>query len=762
MALDAPSYRPEAVWHPGAPEALRLAGSLRDHPLTVLCGARGTSKSALLIDGVLPLLRRRGADTLLRSPGSRGVTPLVVPAPARERRGAAGTCLAETVVYMGLWNRSTDAALHHRIDAALRVAGVEPEWHRARLPERVEGLSSRFGLRFLFVFDAFDRYLRSPQGPDRIDDELIELLGMPQQVHTLIALRPNTVSRLERLLGRLPDGSGRVGVLTLEGGRLLPAAQAPPRLRSVPAVAGLPTSAFGSLTTAATPKGVFMPRPPAAEMKPSSTGAPSVGVPNASPPPPTVAARTEPAPARRWRWRLEFAPIAALLLIGAALLLRLRAPPDVLSGVTVGAQPQTTALPQPEPQPQPQPQSQSQSPPATTTTSTPLPRAPTAPTANPAADVTKATNDATRLPGAAAAALPATVLTLLVEGDGPAASRLPDELSRAFDAVGAVGAGGVGGGAGLQVRRGASVALGAALGAAPAALAVARYDALQAAAGDASAPPLAVLTPLYTEELVFVVRADSPLEFIHQIADQPIDAGPVGSARWLTGQTVYRRMFGALMPAAAPPRAGAQAALRGLIDGSAAGVVLLVAPQPVAALDALPPEARRAVKVLRLDPAHPSSRNALQAYLPATLAAGAAPADRAQAGAAADLGTPTLASMVFLVARAPVDAPQTDALARVAATLCASLPALQRSGDPKWRSVRLGVPLPVPLPYALAGPAAWRGCAPGRDGPPRGAATGALPAAMPIASPSTIPSATRATRAASSPSPTTRPERSSR
>ena len=70
----------------------------------------------------------------------------------------------------------------------------------------------------------------------------------------------------------------------------------------------------------------------------------------------------------------------------------------------------------------------------------------------------------------------------------------------------------------------------------------------EAAAGNAEAAdiirPLRVITPLYNEEIYFVVRVDSPLEYVHDIRGARINTGPIGSGTALTTTTLYRLMFG--------------------------------------------------------------------------------------------------------------------------------------------------------------------------------------------------------------------------
>ena len=69
----------------------------------------------------------------------------------------------------------------------------------------------------------------------------------------------------------------------------------------------------------------------------------------------------------------------------------------------------------------------------------------------------------------------------------------------------------------------------------------------QAAGGNAEANkiirPLRVIMPLYNEEIYFIVRADSNLNYIHEIKGARINAGELGSGTALTTTTLYRLMF---------------------------------------------------------------------------------------------------------------------------------------------------------------------------------------------------------------------------
>src|SRR6186997_2050284 len=59
-----------------------------------------------------------------------------------------------------------------------------------------------------------------------------------------------------------------------------------------------------------------------------------------------------------------------------------------------------------------------------------------------------------------------------------------------------------------------------------------------AAGGNAEAGemirPLRVIMPLYNEEIYFIARSDSPLNYVHEIRDARINAGELGSGTALT------------------------------------------------------------------------------------------------------------------------------------------------------------------------------------------------------------------------------------
>lgn len=227
--------------------------------------------------------------------------------------------------------------------------------------------------------------------------------------------------------------------------------------------------------------------------------------------------------------------------------------------------------------------------------------------------------------------------------------------------------------------------------------------------------PLRVVLPLYNEEIYLIVRKDSPLTYIHQIEGQRISVGPLGSGSALTTTTLFRRLYGRGIGEDHARYQSNEDALASLVTDKAVDVVAIVAGQPAKVLSDMRPEARDLVKLLRFDPGHPSSKNVLETYFPATIHASSYPNLLSQ-----DL--PALAVRAYLVTY-NYQQPQTiDTLGRFARALCANFATLQAEGHPKWKEVTLEPPaLGRGWRYFPATERVLRNCQP----PPLGTAAGA-------------------------------------
>jgi TRAP transporter TAXI family solute receptor len=225
-------------------------------------------------------------------------------------------------------------------------------------------------------------------------------------------------------------------------------------------------------------------------------------------------------------------------------------------------------------------------------------------------------------------------------------------------------------------------------------LAIVQSDVYQAfldlaGAGNAEArdiiQPLRVVLPLYNEEIYFVVRADSKLDYVHEIRGQRINAGEMGSGTALTTSTLYRLMFGSALPDQGTTFLSNENALVKLIDDKSIDVVAIVAGQPAKLLVDMKPEAKQFIKLLKVDPQQASTRAALRTYFPATVRAASYPNLLSE-------DVPGLAVRAFLVTY-DYNLDQTKyALAALAQSLCRNFAELQSKGHPKWREVRIALP----------------------------------------------------------------------
>jgi len=211
----------------------------------------------------------------------------------------------------------------------------------------------------------------------------------------------------------------------------------------------------------------------------------------------------------------------------------------------------------------------------------------------------------------------------------------------------------------------------------------------QAAAGNKEAGrlihPLRVVLPLYNEEIYFVVRADSPLNYVHEIKDARINAGPLGSGTALTTLTLYQAMFHAPLPKATTTYLSNEDALLKLTGDKSVDVVAIIAGQPAKLLADMKPEAKDLIRLLKVDPNQPASKEALKTYFPATVYA------RNYPNLLND-DVPALAVKAFLVTYDFNLQETRKYLARFAKSLCQNFSLLQEKGHPKWKDVELALP----------------------------------------------------------------------
>src|SRR4029077_19225458 len=105
--------------------------------------------------------------------------------------------------------------------------------------------------------------------------------------------------------------------------------------------------------------------------------------------------------------------------------------------------------------------------------------------------------------------------------------------------------------------------------------------------------PLRVILPLYNTEIHYIVRADSPLNSIHDIRNAKINGGVLGSGAALITHTLYRMMFDAPIPEANDSFLRNEEALVKLIGDKTIDVVVVAAGQPAPLIANMRPEAQK-------------------------------------------------------------------------------------------------------------------------------------------------------------------------
>lgn len=239
-------------------------------------------------------------------------------------------------------------------------------------------------------------------------------------------------------------------------------------------------------------------------------------------------------------------------------------------------------------------------------------------------------------------------------------------------------------------------------------LAVVRHDVLQAASRDLAAAGRAVdglriVMPLYTEEIHFIVRSDSPLAFIHEIQASRINFGPSQGRRRFTATMFYEQMFGTPAIGRNISFLDDEQALGKLVGDGSIDVMIVVAAQPAKWLAELAPPVARSIKLLKLDRRHGASQRAAESYLPTVVRAA-----NYRAWLAEDI--PTLAAMTFLASFNNSDPVAAERLGVFVHSLCRSLPVLRRDGHPKWREVQPDLQLEVGWAYSAPAESALRSC----------------------------------------------------
>jgi hypothetical protein len=211
--------------------------------------------------------------------------------------------------------------------------------------------------------------------------------------------------------------------------------------------------------------------------------------------------------------------------------------------------------------------------------------------------------------------------------------------------------------------------------------------------------------PLYREEIHFLVRKDSPLEYIHQIKGARIWMDAEKSGTYLTALNIYSKMFNE-RPNIVAPFINAtvtgddegtkirRSALMVLSDPeyykafSKIDVIVLVGGQPLKLLAQNIPDN---LKLLKFDPNNPVSARLLQEYRKADIQKASYPL----LNIAGD-SQPSLAVDSYLITANFLDQDRNRFISAFADRFCEKFDELQAKGHPKWKSLtwKPGSPLP--------------------------------------------------------------------
>lgn len=243
-------------------------------------------------------------------------------------------------------------------------------------------------------------------------------------------------------------------------------------------------------------------------------------------------------------------------------------------------------------------------------------------------------------------------------------------------------------------------------------LAIVQYDVLRSVKDEARRgskaasrliDPLRIVTPLFTEEIHFVVRGDAAMHSVDDIRGKRINLGARGSGSALTAAALYRRMFGSAIPPANARYLSDELGLSALVVERSVDVVVIVAAQPTTLFTDMKPEARNYIRLLPVGDDTPATRAALKVYLPATIRARSYASWLTQ-------DVPAFSVVSFLVTSDRTNNALIPHLGAFARALCRADATLKAAGHPKWREVRVGTQLGAGLPYAAASESEFMRC----------------------------------------------------
>ncbi len=188
---------------------------------------------------------------------------------------------------------------------------------------------------------------------------------------------------------------------------------------------------------------------------------------------------------------------------------------------------------------------------------------------------------------------------------------------------------------------------------------------------------LRVLLPLYKEEVHMLVRADSDMEYFHDIKDKSIAFVIGGSA--MTGLALYQKMFG---EDPLVKLLSSKQALRALIQDKTVDVVIMVAGQPTPMFAKLGEDAKQLFKLLKYDDTNEQEKRILQGPYYQTVI-------HKDSYKWLDQDSPTIAVKAFLITQIYTKSGTRRKIQSFIKSLCKNFSTLQTKGHSKWKEVKL-------------------------------------------------------------------------
>lgn len=219
----------------------------------------------------------------------------------------------------------------------------------------------------------------------------------------------------------------------------------------------------------------------------------------------------------------------------------------------------------------------------------------------------------------------------------------------------------------------------------------------QAESGNAEAreliSPLRVIQALYSEEvhILAAVPEGNPtggLHYVHELAGKRIAVGPLGSGSAMTAILAYRLLFGQ-NPADnqlyfSPVEEALNALAKHEVDAffQVAGQPVSRFSPPKAGNPGIPAEGRKYIRMLALDPNHPSTAKLLQGpYYTATIKAENYPWLEGDVS--------SFAVKAFLISQKYTNQTTRNAVTAFTRSLCRNVGQLQQNAHPKWKQVSI-------------------------------------------------------------------------